>query len=95
MAGSSWVLLLLCSILFFFLPFNSLTLDNREKKKKRVERKGKRSLNKVSSSRGAMLLLDYFLLIRGVRFLKASFIFTFRISNFLLANNYLTNHDQQ
>jgi hypothetical protein len=30
---------------FFFHPFNILSLDKREK---RIERKGKRSLNKVS-----------------------------------------------
>jgi hypothetical protein len=43
--------------------FNSLTLDKREK---RIERKGKRSQNKVRGEKGATLSLDYSLLIRGV-----------------------------
>jgi hypothetical protein len=47
----------------FFHPFNPLTLDRREKQ---IERTGKRSLNKVRGSEGAMLFLDYFLLIMGV-----------------------------
>jgi hypothetical protein len=71
---------------FFFLPpfyllflslFQPLTLDKREK---RIERRGKRSLNKV---KGESLLLDCLLLIRGTEFLGASLIF-FRISNFFL-----------
>lgn len=42
-----------------------------------------------------MLVLDCFLLIRGVKFLGASLLLTFRISNFLLANSHLTDHGQQ
>lgn len=46
---------------------------------------------------GAILLLHYFLMIRGIQFLKASLIFTTRISNFFLffLHDCLTNYDQQ
>lgn len=45
--------------------------------------KGKEILNKVRSQKGATLFLDYFLLIKGVEFLRASLIFTIGIFNFL------------
>ena len=59
----------------FSYPFNPLTLARREKQ---IERKGKRSLEKVWSleQNRASLLLDYFLMIRGIEFLWVSFIFT-------------------
>lgn len=64
--------LLLCG--FFLLPpiphpFNPLTLDRGDKT---VERKG------------VLSLLDYILLIRGVKFLRASLNFAVRISDFVL-----------
>lgn len=46
--------------------------------------KGKEILNKVRGQKGATLSLDYFLLIKGVKFLRASLIFTIGIFNFFL-----------
>jgi hypothetical protein len=60
---------------FSTLSRNPLTLDKREK---RIEGK-------------TMLLLNYFLLIRGFQFLGASLIFTVRISNFFFVQDYSTN----
>lgn len=42
-----------------------------------------------------MLWLNYFLLIRGIEFLRASLIFTGRIYNCFFVHNYLTNLNQQ
>jgi hypothetical protein len=61
----------------FFYPFSPLTLD---KKGKRIEGKGKRSLNKVRGWKWG----NYFLLIRDIEFLRASLIFDVRISKFFL-----------
>lgn len=67
---------LLCGAFFFhpspplFHLFDTLTLDRRGKKDR-----GKR--------KGAVLSLDYFLLISGIEILGASLIFSIRISNFL------------
>lgn len=46
--------------------------------------KGKRSLNKIRDRKGATSCLDHFLLIRDIKLLGASVIFTVRISNFFL-----------
>jgi len=50
-----------CPSLPFFLSFNPLTLDRRERRTEEIERK--EFLNKVKDRKGAMILLDYFLLI--------------------------------
>ena len=42
-----------------------------------------------------MVLLNYFLLVRGTEFCEASLIFAIRISNFFFVHTYLTNPDQQ
>lgn len=59
------------SPLFFFHPFNPLTL---KRKKHRQERNG--------AWGGAVLSLEYVLHIRGTEFLGPSLIFSIRISNF-------------
>lgn len=55
---------------FFLLPFQPLTLDRREKR--------------VGKWKGVTLSLGYFLMIRSILFLWASFTFTIRMSNFSL-----------
>jgi hypothetical protein len=62
-----WVLLLSAFSTSFLYPFNSLTLTRREKRMKGRERK--RPSNKVRSRKRAMILLDYFQKIRGVKLL--------------------------
>jgi hypothetical protein len=70
---------LLSSTLLHNLFSSTLTLDKKEKE---IERKEKEFLNKVRDQKGTTLLLDYFLLIRGIKFLGASLIFAVRITNF-------------
>lgn len=53
--------LLLCG--FFLPPFSTSQPLTPDKREKRMERKGKRPLNKVWGGKGVTLLLDYFLLI--------------------------------
>lgn len=82
-------LMLVCGIFFhpspllFFNPFKPLTLDRRGKQ--------------GCGGKGAMSLLDYFLLIRGVEVLGASLIIAVRISNcfWFLCTDYITNGDQE
>ena len=62
-------------------------------KKKKKKKQGKQGCG----GKGAMSLLDYFLLIRGVEVLGASLIIAVRISNcfWFLCTDYITNGDQE
>jgi len=59
---------LLCEI-FFLPPFNPLTLEKREK---RIEREGKKSLNKVRGWKQGDVIVK---LLRHIKFLGANLIF--------------------
>jgi hypothetical protein len=67
----------------FFHSFPSFQPHNIRGEREKDGGKGKRSLNKGRVGKEVTLLLDYFLLMRDIKFLGSSLIL--RISNFLLS----------
>lgn len=79
----------------FFTPFLPHFQPPNTRKERRKDREERDPWVKSMVGKGVMLSLDYFLLIRDIKFVEASLIFAVRISNFFFVHDYLINCHQQ